>query len=49
MPSETAATLGTLIYNVRVVDPGQQAIKINPLSDTGPYADQAPSPARASS
>lgn len=40
MPAETEATLGTTIYNVRVVDPGQQAIKINPLSDTGPYADQ---------
>ena len=40
MPAETAATLRTMIYNVRVVDPGQQAIKINPLSDAGPYADQ---------
>ena len=39
MPTETSATLATLIYNVRVVDPGQQAIKINPLSDTGPYVD----------
>ena len=30
----TADTLRTKIYNVRIVDPGQQAIKINPGSDT---------------
>ncbi|MBI5439914.1 MAG: hypothetical protein HY900_01750, partial [Deltaproteobacteria bacterium] len=35
-----SATNRTLVYNVRIVDPGQQAIKINPLSDTGPYADE---------
>ena len=33
-----ANTSGTLIYNVRVIDPGQQAIKINP-SATGYYLD----------
>jgi hypothetical protein len=30
MPSESAATNGTLVYNVHVIDPGQQAIKVNP-------------------
>jgi hypothetical protein len=30
MSSSTADTVGTLIYNVHVVDPGEQAIKINP-------------------
>jgi hypothetical protein len=39
MPSEAAATNGTLVYNVHVVDPGQQAIKVNPLVPGGPYAD----------
>ena len=39
MPTATSATDRTLVYNVRIVDPGQQAIKVNPLSDTGPYAD----------
>jgi len=39
MPSAAGATDGTLIYNVHVVDPGQQAIKVNPLSPGGPYAD----------
>ncbi len=29
-------TLGTLLYNVRIVDPGQQAVKINPSSPAGP-------------
>jgi len=39
MPSESAATNGTLVYNVHVIDPGQQAIKVNPLVPGGPYAD----------
>jgi hypothetical protein len=39
MPSATAATDGTIVYNVHVVDPGQQAIKVNPLLPGGPYAD----------
>lgn len=39
MPSGSAATNGTLVYNVHVVDPGQQAIKVNPLVPGGPYAD----------
>ena len=39
MPSGAAATDGTLVYNVHVVDPGQQAIKVNPLVSGGPYAD----------
>jgi hypothetical protein len=39
MPSAAAATDGTLVYNVHVVDPGQQAIKVNPLVPGGPYAD----------
>jgi hypothetical protein len=39
MPSASAATNGTLVYNVHVVDPGQQAIKVNPLVPGGPYAD----------
>jgi hypothetical protein len=39
MPSESAATNGTLVYNVHVIDPGQQAIKVNPLLPGGPYAD----------
>ena len=33
-----ADTLNTLIYNVHIVDPGQQAIKINP-SDTTAFPD----------
>jgi len=36
MSTPSSDTLNTLIYNVRVVDPGQQAIKINP-----PAADAA--------
>jgi hypothetical protein len=32
-------TLDTLIYNVHVVDPGQQAIKINPAAEGGFYPD----------
>ncbi|HEX9187779.1 MAG TPA: hypothetical protein VGB87_11930 [Vicinamibacteria bacterium] len=39
MPSAAAATNGTLVHNVHVVDPGQQAIKVNPLVPGGPYAD----------
>jgi hypothetical protein len=39
MPSASAATNGTLVYNLHVVDPGQQAIKVNPLVPGGPYAD----------
>ena len=31
-------TLNTLIYNVRIIDPGQQAIKINPV-EGGHYTD----------
>ena len=30
----SADTVNTLIYNVRIVDPGQQAIKINPTNGT---------------
>lgn len=30
--SESADTINTLIYNVKIIDPGQQAIKINPGS-----------------
>ena len=36
MPSASAATNGTLVYNVHVVDPGQQAIKVNPLGPGRP-------------
>lgn len=39
MPTTSASTDGTLIYNVHVVDPGQQAIKVNPLSAGGPWTD----------
>jgi hypothetical protein len=38
MSTEGGHTLNTLIYNVHIIDPGQQAIKINPVSD-GYYAD----------
>jgi hypothetical protein len=31
MSTSSASTDGTLIYNVHIVDPGQQAIKINPV------------------
>jgi hypothetical protein len=34
MSSSTAHTTGTLIYNVHIIDPGQQAIKINPVDST---------------
>ena len=38
MSVDGAHTLNTLIYNVHIVDPGQQAIKINPAAD-GYYTD----------
>jgi hypothetical protein len=38
MSTETADTLNTLIYNVHITDPGQQAIKVNPAED-GYYPD----------
>lgn len=31
--SASADTVNTLIYNVRIIDPGQQAIKINPATE----------------
>jgi hypothetical protein len=34
MSTSSAGTDGTLIYNVHVVDAGQQAIKINPVDDS---------------
>lgn len=37
--ADGADTVGTRIYNVHIVDPGEQAIKINP-SGGGTYADQ---------
>ena len=36
--AEGADTLNTMIYNVRIIDPGQQAIKINPGLEGG-YPD----------
>jgi len=38
MSTETSHTLNTLIYNVHIIDPGQQAIKINPVPG-GFYTD----------
>jgi len=38
MSSSTSDTLHTLIYNVHIVDPGQQALKINPV-EGGYYPD----------
>ena len=32
--TSSSGTDGTVIYNVRIVDPGQQAIKINPVDST---------------
>jgi hypothetical protein len=32
MSTSSADTVGTLIYNVHIVDPGQQAVKINPYT-----------------
>jgi hypothetical protein len=41
MSSESSHTLNTLIYNVHIIDPGQQAIKINPAAEgsLGFYSD----------
>lgn len=39
MSTETSHTLNTLIYNVHIIDPGQQAIKINPIPG-GFYTDE---------
>jgi len=39
MPAGGRDTTRTLLYNVRVVDPGQQAIKVNPVEGGG-YTDQ---------
>ena len=39
MSSATEDVTGTLIYNVRIIDPGQQAIKVNPV-DTSHFPDQ---------
>ncbi|HID45718.1 MAG TPA: hypothetical protein EYP34_08190 [Chromatiaceae bacterium] len=39
MSSDTADTRNTLIYNVRIIDPGEQAIKINPTG-AGFYPDE---------
>jgi hypothetical protein len=38
MSDDAADTLNTLIYNVHLIDPGEQAIKINPAT-TGYYTD----------
>ncbi len=38
MSTSSAGTNGTLIYNVHIVDPGQQAIKINPV-DSSHFVD----------
>ncbi|HTP11232.1 MAG TPA: hypothetical protein VMP08_23415 [Anaerolineae bacterium] len=38
MSGDTIHTLNTLIYNVHLIDPGEQAIKINPATD-GYYTD----------
>ncbi|HJS29288.1 MAG TPA: hypothetical protein VJ768_06685 [Anaerolineales bacterium] len=38
MSSESSDTLDTLIYNVHIVDPGEQAVKINPVPG-GYYTD----------
>ena len=35
MSTDQGDTLQTLIYNVHIVDPGEQAIKINPYTGTG--------------
>lgn len=35
MSTDGSHTLNTLIYNVNIVDPGQQAIKINPYTQAG--------------
>ncbi|WP_420629659.1 hypothetical protein [Candidatus Leptofilum sp.] len=38
MTTDAGDTLNTLIYNVHLIDPGEQAIKINPAAD-GTYPD----------
>ncbi len=38
MTTDAGDTLNTLIYNVHIIDPGEQAIKINPAAD-GTYPD----------
>ncbi|MCP4417341.1 MAG: hypothetical protein GY805_12020, partial [Chloroflexi bacterium] len=38
MTTEASDTLNTVIYNVHLIDPGEQAIKINPAAD-GMYPD----------
>ena len=38
MTTDAGNTLNTLIYNVHIIDPGEQAIKINPAAD-GTYPD----------
>ncbi len=37
--TDSGNTLNTLIYNVHIIDPGQQAIKVNPHSAKVYYAD----------
>jgi len=39
MSSASSNTLGTVLYNLHIIDPGQQAIKINPVPG-GYYTDQ---------
>ncbi len=41
MSTESSHTLNTLIYNVHIIDPGQQAVKINPAASgsLGYFAD----------
>ncbi|NKQ36824.1 MAG: hypothetical protein HF973_14580 [Chloroflexi bacterium] len=38
MTTDAGDTLNTIIYNVHIIDPGEQAIKINPAAD-GTYPD----------
>lgn len=38
MPTTQASTLGTLLYNLHIIDPGQQAVKINPV-DSSHFVD----------
>lgn len=39
MTTDAGDTLNTLIYNVHIIDPGQQAIKINPGAEVTTYPD----------
>jgi hypothetical protein len=39
MSSPSSDTLGTVLYNLHIIDPGQQAIKINPVPG-GYYTDE---------